>query len=63
MNTQKKRFEVPHVYVILLALIVICSALSYVVPAGQYDTAMIDGRDMIGAAFVVLAHVIGLGPF
>ena len=59
MKSQKKSLEVPHVYVILLALIVICSALSYVVPAGQYDTAMIDGREMIDAASY---HTVDASP-
>ena len=50
MNKEKKGFAVPHVYVILLSLIFICSVLSYVVPAGQYETAMINGREMIDAS-------------
>ena len=49
MNKEKKGFAVPHVYVILLSLIFICCVLSYVVPAGQYETVMINGREMIDA--------------
>lgn len=33
----KKKFEIPHVYVILLFVVVVCAILTYVVPAGQYD--------------------------
>ena len=34
---EKKRFNVPHVYIILLAIVVACSLLTYIVPAGNYD--------------------------
>lgn len=34
---QKKKFNVPHVYILLLALILLFSVLSYVIPAGSYD--------------------------
>lgn len=34
---EKKKFAVPHVYILLLALILLFSLLSYVVPAGAYD--------------------------
>lgn len=37
----KKKFKVPHVYVILLTVVVICSILTYIVPAGEY--ARIEG--------------------
>lgn len=33
----KKKFEIPHVYVILLFVVVVCAILTYIVPAGQYD--------------------------
>ena len=37
----KKKFKVPHVYVILLAVVVFCAILTYFVPAGEYS--MIEG--------------------
>ena len=33
----KKKLTVPHVYILLLGLILIFSVLTYIVPAGQYD--------------------------
>lgn len=45
METNKKRFAVPHVYILLLAIILICSALSYIIPAGAYDMQMITMPD------------------
>lgn len=41
----KKKRQFPHVYVVLLFLVVICALLSYVVPAGEYDRVETeDGR-------------------
>ena len=34
---KKKKFAVPHVYILLLGIILICSVLTYIVPAGTYD--------------------------
>ena len=49
MNKRKK-FAVPHVYILLLALVVICSILSYIIPAGQYDMMDVDGRQVVDAS-------------
>ena len=37
MEQKKKKFTVPHVYILLLLMILIFSLLSYIVPAGTYD--------------------------
>lgn len=50
MNKNKKGFPVLHVYVILLSLIALCSLLSYVIPAGQYDMTVANGREVVDAA-------------
>ena len=50
MNENKKGFPVPHVYVILLTLIAVCSLLSYVIPAGQYDMMTVGGREVVDAS-------------
>ena len=50
MENKKTKFAVPHVYVLLLGLILICSLLSYVVPAGQYDMGTVNGREVVDAA-------------
>lgn len=36
-NAKKRRFKVPHTYVILFAMIIIMALLTYVIPAGQYQ--------------------------
>lgn len=40
-------FHVPHVYVVLFGLMVVCALLSYVVPAGMYDVEMVKGIEII----------------
>ena len=37
MEEKKKKFKVPHTYVLLFALIIIMALLTYVIPAGQYQ--------------------------
>lgn len=44
---EKKKFEFPHVFVILFILIIMVIILSYFAPAGVYDRIEVDGRTMI----------------
>jgi len=37
MNSFLKRFNVPHVFIFLSAIILFCSALTYIVPSGQFE--------------------------
>ena len=47
-NKQKKGFKIPHVYALLTCLIIICAILTYIIPAGNYDTFVnADGRTLI----------------
>lgn len=59
MNETKKGFPVPHVYVILLALIAVFSLLSYAIPAGQYDMMTVGSREVVDASTY---HVIESTP-
>ena len=36
-ETKKRRFKVPHVFTLLMIIILVCGLLSYVIPAGVYD--------------------------
>lgn len=47
---KKKRFAVPHVYILLLFLIGIFSILTYIIPAGQYNMTTIAGREVVDAS-------------
>ena len=37
METKKKKFAVPHTYVILIILVLICAIMTWLIPAGAYD--------------------------
>lgn len=50
MEEKKKKFAVPHVYILLFALIAICSILTYIIPAGTYDMMMVDKREVVNAS-------------
>lgn len=43
----KKKFKVPHVYVILLIVVAICAILTYIAPAGEYARVEGPGGRMI----------------
>ena len=34
---QKKKFELPHIFAILFAIIIICTILTWIIPAGTFD--------------------------
>lgn len=59
MNQKKSGFAVPHVYVILLGLIALCSLLTYVIPAGVYDMTTVSGREVVDAATY---HLVDAAP-
>ncbi len=47
-NVEKKKRRIPHVYVILLAVVAICAILTYIVPAGQYGMMeAASGREVV----------------
>ncbi len=48
MEAKKKKFKVPHTYVILFSLIIIVAILTYLIPAGQYQKVeSADGRMVV----------------
>ena len=59
MQQRKKGFVVPHVYVILFGLILICSVLSYFVPASRYEMMMAGGREVVDASTY---HLVEASP-
>ena len=47
---EKKKFKLPHIYVLLFAIIVVCAVLTWVLPAGQFDRALNEqGREIVVA--------------
>lgn len=46
-SKSKRKFVMPHIYVILFALITLSVIATYIVPAGSYDREEVDGRSII----------------
>ena len=38
MAPKKKGIRIPHMFTLLLLIIAVCTILTYVIPAGQYET-------------------------
>lgn len=49
-KSKKKTFHVPHQLIIMLAIAVVATLATYIVPAGAYETIEINGRKAIDAA-------------
>lgn len=48
MEKKKRSFRLPHVFTLLLIIIAVCTLLTYVIPAGQYDMYIDDnGRELL----------------
>ena len=56
IQREKKSFTVPHVLVLIVGLIVICCALTYVLPAGVYD------KDEAGYVIADSFHYVDRSP-
>ena len=37
MDKKKKKFGIPHTYVLILCVIIVVAVMTYIVPAGAYD--------------------------
>jgi len=46
---KEKKFKIPHVFVLLMLIVLIAAIMSYIVPAGMYDRVDVDGRSLIDA--------------
>lgn len=47
MESKKRRLAVPHVYILLWALILLFALLSYIIPAGSFEMTAAGGREVI----------------
>ena len=47
LETKKKKFTMPHVYLILGVLLVVATILTYIIPAGTYDFIEVSGKSVI----------------
>lgn len=47
---KKNRFKMPHIYVLLMTIIVACTILTWILPAGEFERAVNDaGRELVVA--------------
>lgn len=43
----KKRFSMPHVYTLLIILIIVAGIMTYIIPAGSFDRVELNGRNAV----------------
>ncbi|MBR5315640.1 MAG: YfcC family protein [Firmicutes bacterium] len=44
---EKKKFKLPHIFVLLFCIVLLCSILTWIIPAGQFDRVVNDaGREI-----------------
>ena len=62
---QKKKFELPHIFAILFAIIIICTILTWIIPAGTFDyVENEDGRNIaVAGTWHPVDDVDPVGPF
>jgi len=64
MSTQEQRKKFPHVYVVLLTIVVICAILTYIVPAGEYERVEApDGRMVVDPVSYTRTESNPIPPF
>lgn len=47
---KKKKFTLPHIYVLMFAIIVICTIATWILPAGQFDRMLNDAEQNVAIA-------------
>jgi len=60
---KKREFKMPHIYVILFSIMVLCAVASWLLPAGAFDrVANADGRQMVvaGTYHIIESSPVGL---
>lgn len=57
-----KKMKMPHIYVLLISITIICAAASWFLPAGEFERALSDaGREMVvpGTYHVIESTPVG----
>lgn len=64
MTKSKKKFQMPHIYVLLVALIIFCVILTYIMPAGEFQrTQNASGVEVIVPGTFKKTASNPVGPF
>lgn len=60
----KKKFELPHIFVLLTIIIIVCAAASWILPAGEFDRAINeDGIEVVVPGTYHTVESSPVGPF
>ena len=46
-SKKKFKFKVPNTYLLIFSLLVLIAAMTWVIPGGQYEKAIVDGREVV----------------
>lgn len=48
MENKRRGIKIPHMFTLMLLIITVCTILTYIIPAGQYDTYVTEnGTEML----------------
>jgi uncharacterized ion transporter superfamily protein YfcC len=49
MSEAKKKFKfrVPNTYLLIFSLLILIAAMTWIIPGGQYERAVVDGREVV----------------
>lgn len=63
-NRTSKKFQFPHIYVLLSIFILICTAATWILPAGEFDRVQnASGRTVVVAGTYHRIEQSPVGPF
>ena len=60
---EKKKFNFPHTIVFMLALIILFAALTWIIPAGKFETEVVNGRTLYIPGTYHQIERCGQGPW
>ena len=63
-SKQKKKFELPHIFVLLCAIIIVCAVCTWILPAGEFDRSVNEaGTEMVVPGTYHTVESSPVGPF
>lgn len=63
-STEKKKFELPHIFVLLCLIIVVCAVATWILPAGEFDRTVNEaGTEVVVPGTYHTVEASPVGPF
>lgn len=63
-STEKKKFELPHIFVLLCLIIVVCAIATWILPAGEFDRTVNEaGTEVVVPGTYHTVEASPVGPF